>query len=268
MGYWFAGDWYNHAEITLSVTDPSFLYGATIFTTLRVFKQDLEHPDSHWQAHGDRLRYTIKKLQWSEPNWQNIEIGAARIAEDYPVLRVTLFSDGRELIIGRQLPAQLAKKQQSGITAWVATESIYRRPMADFKTGNYMGAWQARQRAIAAGSGEAILIDTQGHWLETTTGNLWGFDGKQWHTPPTQGILPGVMRSHLIQQLQRSEQSVSEAHWTIGLLKTFEAIAYSNSVVGVIPITTIKNITLQYSGAADHKAVRSLQNLSGCCKSV
>ena len=227
MGYWFAGDWHESDMINLSVTEPSLLYGATIFTTLRAFDNNLHHPNSHWSAHGDRLRNTIQNLDWSKPNWQNIETGAQIVAQDYPVVRVTLLSDGRELIIGRQLPAGLAEKQQAGITAWLATDSIYRRPMADFKTGNYLGAWQALQRAIAKGAGEAILISSEGNWLETATGNLWGFDGEHWYTPPNSGILPGVMRSHLIKKLQHTGQSVKELPWTKSLISNFEAIAYS-----------------------------------------
>lgn len=263
MGYWLAGRWLDQQEIALSVTDPSFLFGGTIFTTLRIFGEDLYHPLTHWQAHGDRLRTTIQQLNWAKPNWQTLETGAIKVAQHYPVVRITILYDGRELIIGRQLPTGLLKKQQHGIQAWLATDQIYRRPLADFKTGNYLSAWQARQTAIAQGAGEAILISENGDWLETATGNLWGFDGKQWHTPPAQGILPGVMRSHLLKKLDQLGQSVIEQPWTTARLKTFEAIAYSNSLVGVMAITNIQNTDLSYLGAADHAAVRSLQKLSG-----
>lgn len=38
MGYWYAGAWYEGTELTLPVSDPSFLFGATLFTTLRLTK--------------------------------------------------------------------------------------------------------------------------------------------------------------------------------------------------------------------------------------
>lgn len=269
MGYWLAGKWHDSTEITLAVNDPSLLYGATIFTTLRVFEQNLFHPNSHWQNHGDRLRHTIANLGWSEPHWPSIEEGALKVAEHDPVVRVTVLSDGRELILGRPLPAKLTQKQQQGIQGWVATEELYRRPMADFKTGNYLGAWRALKAAIAQKAGEAILISVDGTWLETATGNLWGFDGQQWSTPPTSGILPGVMRSHLISQLTTQGMTVSEQPWSLELIRTFEAIAYSNSVVGVIPFTSIANTEqLSYHGTADHPASRFLQMLSGCCPEI
>lgn len=68
-----------------------------------------------------------------------------------PVVRVTILHDGRELILGRPLPEHLAQQQQQGIQGWLAQDPYFQRPQADFKTGNYLSAWQARQRAIALG---------------------------------------------------------------------------------------------------------------------
>lgn len=265
MGYWLAGKWHDSGEITLSITDPSLLYGATIFTTLRVFENNLFHPHSHWQAHGDRLRHTITDLHWPEPNWSEINQGAIEVAKYYPVVRITILSDGRELIIGRDLPVNLRQKQQQGIQGWVATDKIYRRPMANFKTGNYLGAWRALKEAIAQDSGEAILVNQAGHWLETATGNLWGFDGETWYTPPMSGILPGVMRSHLMHQLTLQGDVVVAEPWTLELVGRLRAIGYSNSVVGVIPFTSIMNTKLPDHGELDQTAIRRLQTLSGCC---
>lgn len=266
MGYWYAGQWYDQQEITLSVFDPSFLFGATIFTTLRVFNQSLGDPRTHWQAHGDRLRQTVQQLGWAEPHWDRIQTGAAKVAQQSPVVRVTLLSDGRELILGRSLPDQLAQKQQQGIKAWLAADPHYQRPQADFKTGNYLGAWLALQRAIQRGAGEAILLTEAGQWLETSTGNLWGFAAGTgtWYTPPTGGILPGVMRSHLIQQLQCSGIScIGDQPWTAEFLSTtnFAAIAYSNSVVGVVPFTEILGATMPQHYDPDQFALRQLQSL-------
>jgi 4-amino-4-deoxychorismate lyase len=263
MGYWYAGAWCVGDQISLSVTEPGFLFGATIFTTLRVVNHRLDHPNSHWRRHGNRLRQTIAHLGWTEPNWLRVAAGATRVAMDYPVVRITLFSDGRELILGRPLPQDLAQKQQQGVAAWVAEDPLFQRPLADFKTGNYLGAWQALQRAIAQGAGEAILINTEGDWLETATGNLWGFAAGRWYTPPIGGILPGVMRSHLLGLLQQCGETVREQPWNGELLQRFEAIAYSNSVVGVIPLTKILGTHDIYPSKADHPEIRRLQKLSG-----
>lgn len=262
MGYWYAGDWFEGDQISLNTFDPSFIFGVTIFTTLRVYNHSLAEPRTHWQQHGDRLRHAVKNIHWAEPDWERITTGATKVAEHYPVVRITLLSDGRELILGRQLPDGLTEKQQEGISAWVAADPLYQRPQAAFKTGNYLGAWQALQQALQRGTGEAILISTTGEWLETATGNLWGFAAGTFYTPPLGNILSGVMRSHLMQQLQNNHLPVLETPWDLGFIQNLEAIGYSNSVVGVIPFTEILGADLPQKIKPDHPALRQLQQLS------
>lgn len=262
MGYWYAGQWCAGDQISLSIADPSLLFGATIFTTLRTHNGSLKDPRTHWQRHGDRLRHTVQSLHWPEPDWEQIFVGAEKVAAYYPVVRITILSDGRELISGRSLPPNLLEKQRHGIKAWVAGDRRYQRSLADFKTGNYLGAWQALQQAKILGAGEAILISKTGTWLETATGNLWGLMNGQWYTPPTSGLLPGVMRGHLCSQLQTLGKPVKEEPWHSELVQKFEVIAYSNSVVGVIPVVEIIDVATSIHLPEAPRAVGQLQKLS------
>ena len=53
------------------------------------------------------------------------------------------------------------------------------------------------------GAKEAILVDESGNWLETSTGNLWGWHDGIWYTPHLDNrILPGIVRSHLLNWLK------------------------------------------------------------------
>ncbi len=158
----------------------------------------------------------------------------------FPVLRLTIFPDGREWIAGRFLPDNLIKRQHHGIAASVIAGPQFQRCLPAYKTGNYLSAWLARATAQQMSAQEAILVDERGSWLETTTGNLWGWQDGSWWTPPlTAGILPGVMRSQLINWLRSHNHQVKEEPWRHETVQGFEAIAYSNSVVEAIPIHTI-----------------------------
>jgi 4-amino-4-deoxychorismate lyase len=173
--------------------------------------------------------------------------GAEIMMQHFPVLRITLFPDGREWIIGRFLPHDLAQKQQHGITTSVAMAE-YDRCLASHKTGNYLSAWLAKN-SIPQHAQEAILVNTAGNWLETTTGNLWGWRDGSWWTPPlSAGILPGIVRSQLVNWLQNQDLVVQQKPWTTELVHDLEAIAYTNSVVEIIPIHTVYQPTgsLQY----------------------
>jgi 4-amino-4-deoxychorismate lyase len=238
--YWYDGRLVDRNTLELEIDEPALLYGATVFTTMRVYESSLTHPLTHYSAHLDRLKNSIANFDWQQPNWQSLQQGALSLIPRFQVLRIAIFPDGRELITGRNLPLDLSQKQQQGITAWIAKTEIYRRDLANHKTGNYLGAYLALQKARQLGAQEAILLDRSGNWLETSTGNLWGWKNGCWYTPSLDcGILPGIVRSQLLVWLQKNHTLVKENCWTPKFVRDLQAISYSNCVVEVIPIKTI-----------------------------
>jgi 4-amino-4-deoxychorismate lyase len=226
--------------LELAIDDPGLLYGATVFTTLRVYDGNLDHPKTNWLAHLRRLSSSLQTFDWQMPNWERVRLGAQILTEHYPVLRITIFPDGRESITGRNLPADLTERKKYGIAAWVAEGGGRERSLATHKTGNYLSPWLALQQAQKYGAKEAILVDASGNWLETSTGNLWGWQDGRWWTPPVAaGILPGLIREQLIDRLHSQNEKVGEEPWTADFVAGLEALAYSNSVLEVVPIHTI-----------------------------
>jgi 4-amino-4-deoxychorismate lyase len=246
MTYWYKGKIISSQTLELEINDPGLLYGATIFTTLRIYNYSLEHYLTNWNAHCSRLKFSLQAFGWNEPNWDFVRQGAEILLQTFPVLRITIFPDGREWITGRLLPKNLTEKQQHGIEA-AFTNREFARPLPNHKTGNYLTAWLAKNSVQAE---EAILVDSEENWLETSTGNLWGWKDGSWWTPPLEmGILPGIERSHIIKNLQNLQIPIQQQPWTPKLVKTLEAIAYSNSVVEIIPIHTVQQPSgsLQYN---------------------
>ncbi len=237
--YWYAGHLYQGQPLALDPTDPALLYGATVFTTLRVYGPDLQDPRTAWALHCDRLRRSLTFLHWPEPDWGRLVTGAMALIPHGPILRLTLFADGREWILPRPLPPDLAHWQGQGITAWVAPP-CYDRSLAGHKTGNYLAPWLARQQAQGQGAQEAILTNGRGEWLETATGTLWGWGAGCWWTPPLDGgILPGVVRSRLLQGLTTQGYGVQQQPWDGTVRSRLTHLAYSNSAVEVVPIRRI-----------------------------
>jgi 4-amino-4-deoxychorismate lyase len=243
--YWYHGKLRESQTLELHIHDPGLLYGATVFTTVRVYDQSLDSSLTNWAAHCDRLLLTLQAFGWREPSWELVRQGGEILAATFPILRITLFADGREWISGRLLPPDLTVKQKHGITTTLAMSNLY-RSLPTHKTGNYLSAWLAKTHAQQLNYQEAIFINGAGNWLETTTGNLWGWQNGSWWTPPlTEGILPGIVRSQLLKHLPL----VHESPWDTQLVRGFEAIAYTNSVVEIIPIHTVHQPTgsLQYN---------------------
>ncbi|WP_068819428.1 aminotransferase class IV [Phormidesmis priestleyi] len=238
FAFWYDGRLIEGRNLELAIDNPGLIYGATVFTTLRVY-DSLDHPLTHWTEHQARLQSSLEAFDWLQPNWERVRHGADLLAAQFPVLRIVIFADGREWITGRYLPPDLAQRQQNGIIAKVA-ESHLQRSLPSHKTGNYLASWLALQQAQRSGAQEAILTDDTGNWLETSTGNLWGWRSGAWHTPPLQaGILPGILRNQLIHKLRWHNEEVIEKPWDAELIETFAAIAYTNCVMEVIPIHTI-----------------------------
>lgn len=253
--YWYDGKLIEKDFIRLNIDNPAFLYGATIFTTMRVYHKSLNHPLTNWNAHQNRLNDSIKSFNWQVPNWDLIREGCEYLLEYFLVLRITILPDGKELIIGRNLPENLAKFQQEGVKGWVANQS-YQRSLSEHKTGNYLGAWLALQTAKKLGAKEAILIDNNNHWLETSTGNLWGYKNGVWFTPNSQNILPGIRRKMII---EKALFSIQENVWNWDFIQGLEAIAYTNCVVESIPFSTIITPQKELIFNPQHRALSQLK---------
>ncbi|BAZ40780.1 aminotransferase class IV [Calothrix sp. NIES-4101] len=263
--FWYNGKLINSQSIELDVNNLGLLYGATIFTTLRVYDASLSHPLTNWESHIRRIQTSIdffnQYCNWYQPNYKQINQGCEVMKQHFPVLRITVFPDGKEWIIGRNLPANLAVKQQQGITAMIANSNLS-RSLPNYKTGNYLTPWLAKSIAENDSSQEAIFVDESGNWLETTTGNLWGWKDGCWWTPPIDaGILPGIMRSHLLNSLRNQHQKVREEAWTQELIRSLETLAYCNSVVEIIPIHSVIQSTGKLKYNPQNPSLRELQKI-------
>ncbi|MGV0024606.1 aminotransferase class IV [Phormidesmis priestleyi] len=273
--YWYDGNLIEGKTLELAIDDPALLYGATLFTTLRVY-QTLDHPLTNWQGHLARLQTSQQAFHWQPPNWQRLRQGADRLISTFPILRIVLFPDGREWITGRFLPPDLTQRQQNGITAYLIQPSLLTphsslliphsspltRSLPSHKTGNYLAPWLALQIAQRHNAQEAILTDDTGHWLETSTGNLWGYRDRHWWTPPLQsGILPGLLRTQLITKIRCQNEEVSEQPWNPELVEQFEAIAYTNCVMEIIPIHTILRSPSPQTYPSSHSGFETLREL-------
>lgn len=283
--FWYHGQLNHGSMVSLPVTEPGLLFGATVFTTLRIYQQSLDHPLTAWQSHCDRLQSSIHSFGWGSPDWSQIRAGAEHLLAHYPVLRITIFPDGMDLITGRSLPADLDQVQQTGITAWLANDNQFCRSIPHHKTGNYLPSWLALQAAQAKGAQEAILTEpSTGNWLETSTGNLWGWADGCWWTPPVASasplgnstgtsiyrlddktsltdnlpILPGIARSQLISWLKCQNKKIREQTFTPQRVATFETLAYCNSIRQVVPIHTVLTASQSMHYDASHPSLCQL----------
>ncbi|OKH55597.1 4-amino-4-deoxychorismate lyase [Calothrix sp. HK-06] len=258
--FWYNSKLVDSQTIELDINNPGLLYGATVFTTLRVYNS-LDNPLTQWQAHLARIKTSLNYFGWQQPNWDWVREGAELMKQHFPVLRITVFPDGKEWITGRKLAPDLLEKHKHGITASILQADYY-RSLPGHKTGNYLAPILAKADAQNQNSQEAIFIDEKGNWLETSTGNLWGWKDNCWWTPAlSAGILPGIAREYIKTSLIKQNQVVREDPWNIKLVKSFETLAYSNCIVELIPIHTVIQDTGMLIYGAQHSSLKELQAL-------
>ncbi len=241
MTYWYDGQLIEEDKIVLEITHLGLIYGANTFTTLRIYNQQLNHPLTHWSAHLNRLKNSLKTFGWSFNHWSRLQTEVEILGQTYPILRIVIFPDEKEWITGRYLTNNLSQLQQQGVRGWVAQDRLFARSLESHKTGNYLGAWLALQKAQEYDAREGILVDSHQNWLESCTGNLWGWKAGKWYTPNVNSILPGIVRSHLITWLNQNKIPVVENQWTPKFIQDLDSIAYSNCGVEVIPFSQIIN---------------------------
>jgi 4-amino-4-deoxychorismate lyase len=262
--YWYDGSLVEGNRILLDVHDPGLLYGATVFTTVRVYQGSLAHPLTRWQDHLERLRSSLQAFHWPLPDWKRLQEGAGAIAGSFPILRIVVFPDAREWIVGRPLPADLPRRQRSGILGWVASDPLYSRSPAAHKTGNYLSSWLAAREARKKGASEAILVDRHGNWLETGTGNLWGWKEGCWYTPALEpGILAGIARAGLLRWLRERSLPVAENCWSAGFIEGLSTLVYTNCVVEIVPFERVLTDTSSLDFDRSHPAIEDLKSYFG-----
>ena len=74
--FWYDGNLITGNTLELAIDDPGLLYGATVFTTMRVYQHSLESRLTNWTEHCDRLSSSLQAFDWQQPNWKQVKLGA------------------------------------------------------------------------------------------------------------------------------------------------------------------------------------------------
>ncbi|MES1178568.1 MAG: aminotransferase class IV [Myxococcales bacterium] len=201
----------------VSVFDRGFLYGDSVFETLRTYHGQPFDLDLHLARLERSAARVVIPLPVSLAVLER-EVLQAIAAHPSPerYVRLTLSRGvGRSLGLDPELaetplrviavmdltlpPPELYERGIHAITYRIerASDTI---GVADAKVGNYLLAVLAMRAARAAGAQEALLEVANGDLLEGTTSNVFAvFSGKLRTAPESGAILPGITRAHLLE---------------------------------------------------------------------
>ncbi|MCL4460890.1 MAG: aminotransferase class IV [Nitrospirae bacterium] len=246
------------AEARISVFDPGFLYGESIFTTMAV----RERSPCFLSRHLDRLLRTAEQTGWKNPpDRKDLTKGVHLLLQSLEILpsllRITLSPgpltgfrlDSRQqgpsvwmvLPVYRDpLPKLL---YQSGVAVGVGPIQAFgaNNPGGKIKTGNlFLSRWIRRH--LPDDLFEALLRNPRGFFVEGTVSNLfWVTKDKHLLTPPeTWGILPGIVRSILLETARNLRTPVRWGSLTQQSIHKARAGFLTNSFMGVLPIKAVR----------------------------
>jgi branched-chain amino acid aminotransferase len=201
-------------EARVSVYDRGFLYGDSVFETIRTYGGEPFALGEHLARLGRSALKIGFELPISATDLAlevRRAVRAARNDESYVRVTVTRGSGplGLDPALARAPlrvilveplappPAALYREGARAVTTRVDRPADA-APGA--KVGNYLASLLALQAARAQGAHEAILLDARGHVLEGATSNVFFVhEGELITAPEDAGILAGITRAQVIE---------------------------------------------------------------------
>lgn len=241
----------------VSVMDPAFLYGESLVTTVGVSN---EHPE-FLDRHIARILQMAKSLEWGfipsrESVLRGISLIMKRLDPSPRLLRITITPGAlREVSMIEKSSVRgdwfifpvfrtdpPGTDLDRGVDVVLAHSPLLlpEDPRGRLKTGNLLlSAHLARRKP--KGVSEWILKGNTGRLLEGAVSNVFFIrdDGSVLTAPERWGVLPGVIRSVVLEELKKAGRSVRWSAPKVGDLNRVRGVFLTNSYLKVMPVGRI-----------------------------
>lgn len=241
-------------EARVSVYDRGFLYGDSVFETVRTYGGEPFALPEH-MARLERSAARVGIAMPLSPADFGLEvrkaIRAARNPESYvramltrgagPVgLDPALASAPLRVILIEPLALPPAAVYRDGVSVVTVRTERAADAAHGAKIGNYLANLLALQTAKAAGAHEALILDVHGHVIEGTTSNVFLVRGRDLVTPPEDaGILAGITRAHVVEIAVQNGHGVRFEALTPADLAAADEVFLTSSIREIVPVVRV-----------------------------
>jgi branched-chain amino acid aminotransferase len=243
-------------QATVSVLDRGFLYGDSVFETIRTY-DGIPHALGE---HLERLERSAALVHIELPVpravlAREIEESVRGAANEESYIRVmvtrgsgelgldpSLAGRGLRVIVVTPLAAPSASLYVSGIGAitHVTRRAADATPAAGAKIGNYLVSILAIREAKARGAAEALIVDADGRIVEGATSNVFFVRGETLVTPPEAlGILPGITRGAVLAVAARLGIGVDFRAPSVAEVGTFDELFITSSIRELLAVVRL-----------------------------
>jgi len=242
---------------TVSVLDRGFLYGDSVFETIRTYGGRpfaLERHLGRLERSAALVHIDLPVSSAELAREVESAVKAAGNAESY--IRVTITRGQGELgldpslackalcvVIVTELTPPRPEAYLEGVK--VVTYRVRRASdstlAAGAKIGNYLVSVLAVREAKAKGGAEALIVDGDGRIVEGATSNVFFVtgDGRLVTPPEEAGILPGITRETLLQVAKSLGIEVESRAPRLDEVGTFEEAFVTSSIRELLPVVRI-----------------------------
>ncbi len=249
-------------EARISPLDHGFLYGDSVYETIRTFHRR----PFLLGRHLDRLQRSLDRIFLPLPLTRKaLEEEILRSIEKVPIeadigarivisrgvgpigLDVSKCLEPGYLIYVFELapdavPPESFPDSSGGGCAVVVSKTRRNSPRAldpAIKSGNFLNNILAYKDAIDAGAQEAILCNMEGYLAEGTTSNVFVAKNDLVWTPNPFGILDGITRGVLFEEAPKVGVRIGETNIPPEALFSADEVFITSSIKGVLPVTRV-----------------------------
>ena len=193
----------------LGIQSPAVAHGIGLFETMLVIDGRVLFADEHFE----RMRRSASDIGFPAPDanrFQDAVLAAAQQGAGESAVRCVYAAGGsigdpRSWTLeaeGGPIPTVTLLRRAHGRA--MTLDGSYTRSLPQHKLTSYAICVIGLQRALAAGSDEALFVDSGGAVLEGTATNVFAIANDSLITAPiAAGILPGVMRAWVLAEAAR-----------------------------------------------------------------
>jgi branched-chain amino acid aminotransferase len=243
-------------EQTISVFDRGFLYGDSVFETLRTYSGAPFALDQHLARLARSAELVFIPLSIPLPELAKEVLKAVRVAENaesYVRLMLTrgqgalgldpaLAQRPSRVIIVAPLSVPPAHVYETGVAAIThhTQRAVDGTNAVGAKIGNYLVNVLAMREAGQANAVEALIVDAEGRLLEGASSNVFLVKEGQLITAPVHaGILAGITRAHVLTLAEGQGMAVQLRSPALKEAREADEIFITSSIRELVPIVRL-----------------------------
>ncbi len=267
------GELRSPEEARVSVFDRGFLFGDSVFETVRTYGGRPFRLEEHLQRlerSADRVFIELPASLDTLAQEVAESIASAGNPESYVRIVVTRGSGPLGLDSGFEakptrvvIVAPLSPPPPSfyvdgiKVVTYRTQRNAEGTEAAGAKVGNYLVAVLAMRQARAHGAAEALIVDAAGTITEGASSNVFALIDGEWVTPPEDaGILPGITRRTILEVCKEQSAPVRLRALSLDDMARAQEVFVCSSIREILPVVSIDGRSV--GGGTPGELTRSL----------